>query len=271
MGHNCAFSHSLQAKRPICKFFLSLQGCKNGGSCFFLHDVNQLPSSTRQIACLAEDGHASPASFLQLLPTSSDGCILLLDDTDMRFTLKLIPYLDPSKIISTSRLSERSICDASLTGVRTLWGIRHPHQAIIVKVGECRIPWSEIKCVLWYPNLDYYRNDLDSQKILVKNFFEYLAIRILGDALYEVRVIVTMNNIKFSEIQVEKLGRDCFFFLRESFPFDETSFGHLIDGTVVYKSMVVSRATSYVFDLQPPTDIQFGDYASALHNILHDD
>lgn len=25
MGNNCAFSHSLEAKRPICKFFLSLQ------------------------------------------------------------------------------------------------------------------------------------------------------------------------------------------------------------------------------------------------------
>ncbi|KAJ6710506.1 hypothetical protein OIU74_011384 [Salix koriyanagi] len=37
-----------------------------------------------------------------------------------------------------------------------------------------------------------------------------------ADALYEVQVILTMNNIKFSLLQVEKLGRDSFFFLGES-------------------------------------------------------
>lgn len=69
--------------------------------------------------------------------------------------------------------------------------------------------------------------------------------------------------------QVEKLGSDCFFFLTESFPFDEKSFGKLSDSVTTKKPMLVSTAISYVFDLHPPTDIQFGDYAATLHKHLH--
>lgn len=69
---------------------------------------------------------------------------------------------------------------------------------------------------------------------------------------------------------MEKLGRDSFFFLRESFPFDEASFGELSDVLTTRKPMLASRPISYVFDLQPPTDIQFDDYAATLRKCLHD-
>ena len=59
-----------------------------------------------------------------------------------------------------------------------------------------------MKCVLWFPNFESYGENLDRQKLLLQNFFEYLAIRILADALYEVRVILTMNNFRFSQLQV---------------------------------------------------------------------
>ena len=68
---------------------------------------------------------------------------------------------------------------------------------------------------------------------------------------------------------MEKLGRDCFFFLERSFPFDESSFGELTDKVTTRKPMLVSRATSYVFNLHPPTDIQFGDYAAAFNKRIH--
>lgn len=68
---------------------------------------------------------------------------------------------------------------------------------------------------------------------------------------------------------MEKLGRDCFFFLKHSFPFDESSFGELTDKINTKKTMLVSSATSYVFSLYPPTDIQFGDYAAAFTKRLH--
>lgn len=168
--------------------------------------MHQLASSSQRIACLPEDDRANPASFLQLLPTASDGCILLLDDNDMRFTLSLIPHIDPHKIISTTRLSTTSIYDTLLTGVITLWGMPHPCHPIISNVGKRLFLWSGIKCVLWFPDLEEYSEDLYRQKNLVKNFFEYMAIRILGDSLYEVRVIVTMNNIQFSQMQVISLS-----------------------------------------------------------------
>lgn len=66
------------------------------------------------------------------------------------------------------------------------------------------------------------------------------------------------------------MARDSFFFLSESFPFDEMSFGELSDTVNTKRPMLVSRAISYVFDLHPPTDFQFGDYAAVLHRCLHD-
>ncbi|KAH9730442.1 DExH-box ATP-dependent RNA helicase DExH8 [Citrus sinensis] len=269
-GTGCPFSHSLQAKRPACKFFYSLQGCRNGDSCVFSHDLGQpvLPSSS--FTCLPEDGVANAASLLRLFPTSSDGSILLLDDTDMHFSANLACLYDPSRIISTTCLSDSAICDTSLAGIRILWGLCHSLKTVISEAGDNPIPWKEVKCVLWYPSLESYSENLESQKTLVQNFFEHLAIRMLADALYDTRVIITMNNIKFAQLQVEKLARDSFFFLSESFPFDEMSFGELSDTVNTKRPMLVSRAISYVFDLHPPTDFQFGDYAAVLHRCLHD-
>ncbi|XP_021281215.1 DExH-box ATP-dependent RNA helicase DExH8 isoform X2 [Herrania umbratica] len=269
-GSLCRFSHSLQAKKPACKFFFSLQGCKNGHLCSFSHDSYQSVSSYSSDVCLPEEEHADASSLLRLLPTSTNGCILLLDDTNMHFTSNLANHCNPSRIISTTSLTETSMTDPSLTGVRILWGLHHPYQTIISYTGENPIPWNEVKLVLWFPYLDGYAEDLDRQKILVQNFFEYLAIRVLSDALFEVKVILAINNIKFSQLQVEKLARESFFFLTESFPFDQTSFGELLDTVTLNKPMLASRSISYVFDLHPPSDIQFGDYASVLHKHLHD-
>lgn len=268
-GNLCRFSHSLEATKPTCKFFFSLQGCRNGKLCPFSHDSYHSVSSYSSNGCLLEDDHADASSLLRLLPTSSDGCTLLLDDTNMHFTSNLANHCDPSRILSTTNLTETSFSDPLLTGVRILWGLHHPYQTIISNSGDNPIPWNEVKLVLWFPYLDGYCENLDGQKIVVRNFFEYLAIRILNDALFEVKVILAMNNIKFSQLQVEKLARDSFFFLSESFPFDEMSFGELLDTVTHKKPMVASRAISYVFELHPPSDIQFGDYTSVLHKHLH--
>ncbi|OMO81923.1 Zinc finger, CCCH-type [Corchorus olitorius] len=269
-GSLCRFSHSLQAKKPACKFFFSLQGCRNGDLCSFSHDSDHSVSSYSSNVCLQEDDHADASSLLQLLPTSSDGCVLLLDDTNMHFTTNLANHCDPSRIICTTSLTETVITDPSLTGVRILWDLHHPYQTIISIRGDNLIPWNEVKLVLWFPYLDGYSENSEMQKSLVKNFFEYLAIRMMSDALFETRVILAMNNIIFSQLQVERLARESFFFLTQSFPFDEASFGELLDTVTVNKPMVASRPISYVFDLHPPSDIQFGDYASAFHKHLYD-
>ena len=69
--------------------------------------------------------------------------------------------------------------------------------------------------------------------------------------------------------QVEKLGRECFFFLTESFPFDESSFGELRDVLNTKRPLAASSPISYVFDLHPPSDLRFGDYAADFHSHLH--
>ncbi|XP_015892017.2 DExH-box ATP-dependent RNA helicase DExH8 [Ziziphus jujuba] len=265
-GSECVFSHSLQSKRPTCKYFLSLQGCRNGQSCVFSHDggAHRSASSFNPTLCLQEEGNAKTASLLQLFPTSSYERILLLDDIDLHFTSNFARHFDPAKIICTTCLSETSIFDSSLEDVTILWGLYNPYQAIISKLGANRIPWRCIKCVLWFPNFESYGENLDRQRILLQSFFEYMAIRILADALNVVQVILTMNNLRFSQLEVEKLGRDSFFFLKKSFPFDERSFGQLPDKVPNKKPMVVSRPFSYVFNLHRPSEIQFGDYAAVL-------
>ncbi|MBA0620836.1 hypothetical protein Godav_006508 [Gossypium davidsonii] len=244
-------------------------GCRNGDLCSFSHDSYQPISSYGSNVCQPEADHADASSLLRLFGTSSVGYILLLDDANMHFTSNLANHCKPSRIISTTSLTETSICDPLLTDVRILWGLHHPYQTILNK-GENPIPWNEVKIVLWFPYLDSHSDDLDVQKILVQNFFEYLAIRILGDTLFEVKIILAMNNIKFSQLEVEKLARESFFFLTESFPFDEASFGELLDTVTVNKPMLMPRSVSYVFDMQPPSDMQFGDYASVFQKHLHD-
>lgn len=101
---------------------------------------------------------------------------------------------------------------------------------------------------------------------------EYTMVSKLEISLIYVYVVgSTYSDMKiFLSFQVERLARESFFFLIKSFPFEETSFGELSDTITINKPMLQSRAVSYVFDLHPPADIQFGDYAAALHKCLHD-
>ncbi|KAL0459690.1 UNVERIFIED_CONTAM: DExH-box ATP-dependent RNA helicase DExH8 [Sesamum latifolium] len=216
---------------------MCLQGCRNGESCFFSHDSDMLAiSSTESSLCFPEEDNKDAESLLQYFPTSHM-------DTEP-FTL-----------------------DPSLMGTNILWGLSHPYQTIMSREGDNVVPWDAVKCVLWFPR---FGNEYgEGQKSLIRTFFNYLAIRILADALHEVQVILTMNNIRFSQLQVEKLARDSFFFLEQSFLFDDTSFGELFDEVTAKKSMLVSKPISYVFGLHPPTDFQFGDYATLLHQHLH--
>ena len=65
------------------------------------------------------------------------------------------------------------------------------------------------------------------------------------------------------------MGRDSFFFLGESFPFDEASFGHMLNTATTRKPMMASKPVSYVFILRPPADVQFDNYAAILQKHLH--
>ncbi|XP_019188715.1 PREDICTED: DExH-box ATP-dependent RNA helicase DExH8 [Ipomoea nil] len=251
-GSQCLYSHSLEAKKPVCKFFFSLQGCRNGDSCFFSHDSVPSFLSHKSGPCLPEDQDTNIAFYLRFFPEPSDGCVLVLDDTDLYFSSNIAYHYKPSSIIATTSLQDESTLDQRPAGVRVLWGLPHPQQTIMPSSRESAIPWNDVKCLLWFPRFD--AEHLEEQKSVVQAFFEHLAIRMLENVLYGVEVIITMNNIHFSYFQVEKLARECFFFLRESFPFDEESLGQFYDdGVIPKRQMQLSVPISYVFTLHTPT------------------
>lgn len=234
---------------------------------FIMTWVNQLHLLTDQVLCFPEDENVDAALLLRLFPTSSYGCILLLDDIGLHFSLHLSNHYDPSRIICTTSLPEGSILEPSLANAQILWGLSHPNETIISKAADNPIPWNDVKCVLWFPNFDGSSENWEEQKSVVRSFFECLAIRMTEEALLGVLVILTMNNIRFSQLQVEMLGRESFFFLGESFPFDESSFGKLSDKVNIKKPMVVSKPISYVFYMNLPPVNTSDDYTTAFHQL----
>ncbi|KAJ6817408.1 zinc finger CCCH domain-containing protein 4 [Iris pallida] len=266
-GDQCYFSHSLQAKRPTCKFFLTLQGCRNGASCYFSHAHDPSSALSTTPTCSPENEYATPYSFLQLLPTTADGCVFLLNDTNLSFTSCLSYLYAPSKIITTTPHAHSEELDAFSNGAKVLWNVSNPYYSIIETKGKHPIPWKNVCSVLWFPDND--AEDANIQIRFIQTFFELLAIRILAETLYDLQVIITMNNIRFAQLQVERLARECFFNLARSFPFDESTFGKLSNGCGIARPMQVSAPISYVFDMHPPKDVQFGDYAAVLYKGLY--
>ncbi|KAG0495418.1 hypothetical protein HPP92_000109 [Vanilla planifolia] len=267
-GEECYFSHSLQAKRPLCKFFLSFQGCRNGDSCVFLHDYGpRMLSVAQPNTCFQEDDPNSGHSFLQLLPSNNDYFLLVLNDKNLHFTSNLARYLSPTRIIATTIHPDSSGINAFPTGLRVLYNTRQPWQSIVETKGNTFIPWKEVHSVLWFA--DFEAEDAGNECHTLQSFFEFLAVRILAERLLKVRPIIIMNNIRFAQFQVERMARDCFFFLTKSVPFNESTFGWFSGSCGITRSLQLSRPTCYAFEMFRPTDIQFGNYAAALHRGLY--
>lgn len=179
-----------------------MQGCRAGDGCFFSHDSDSLPISASQSSlCLPEDENVNEESLLQFFPAPSDGCVLLLDDIKLHFSSHLVHQYEPSCIISTTSETESFPLDPSLVSIKVLWGLSHPHQTIISTEGHDLVPWSEVRCVLWFPRFGNEPGE-GHHKTLVLTFFSYLAVRFLADTLYGVQVILTMNNMRFSNLEV---------------------------------------------------------------------
>lgn len=188
---------------------MCLQGCRNGGSCYFSHDSNSLAISDPESGSYCQENEGSDVeSLMRYFPLSSEGCILVLDDIDLHFSSYISLYIDASRIISTTSETNPSVLHPSLKVTNILCGLSHPNETILFKAGRSEVPWDEVKCVLWFPRIDGEHGD--EQKHLMQNFFIYMAIRLLADALHEVQVILTMNNNRFSQIQV--LEEVCLFY-----------------------------------------------------------
>lgn len=146
-----------------------------------------------------EDEAASTNSFLQLLPKNGHGCVLVLNDKDLRFTSNLTHHCDPAKIFVTTHPYSSDLV-ALPTGVKILWNMSKPCNSIIETKGDVSIPWKEVQSVLWFVETD--GSDADIQYSLMQKFFEFLAIRVLAETIYHLQVIVTVNNIRFAQLQV---------------------------------------------------------------------
>ncbi|KAG9157973.1 hypothetical protein Leryth_000145 [Lithospermum erythrorhizon] len=268
-GSECKFLHVLPSPeyKPVCKFFLSLQGCRNGSSCTFSHDLGCSASMGNALPrCNPNNEFADVGRLLQYFPPSSEGCVLLLDDTDFRFTSHLIHHYDPFNIIATSSQKYDTNEHPPIGFVRDLIDLSDEYQIIISGGGKHRVPWGNVMCVLWFPSIN--SENWGAYKHRLQTFFEYLAIRMLADSLFHVQVVLTMNNLRFSQLQVEKVARECFFFLKESFPYSERSLGSLDDDISTKKPMVVAQPFSYIFTLLPPTNANFRDCITFLHHNL---
>ncbi|CAL5437258.1 unnamed protein product [Camellia sinensis] len=167
---------------------------RNGDKCEFSHDVGpSTSSSSRSSLCLPEDEIVYATSLLRLFPTSYDGCILLLDDTDFHFSSHLSRHYDPSKILMHPSLVSEFF-GAFLTPPRQLSPKQRTTQSHGVKSSVSYDFPNSIATVKTWKN-----------RSLLQTFFKYLAIRILADELHEVQVILTMNNIRFLDYRVQIL------------------------------------------------------------------
>ncbi|CAM8987819.1 unnamed protein product [Rhodiola kirilowii] len=256
-GSQCLFSHSIHARVSACKFFFSFQGCRNGESCYFSHTADpSVASIEKSSLCKPEDRRANYAQMLRFFPKAAAECILLLDESNLHFSSYVSHLADNFKIFTPTTLPKATYSSRIFNSARVLWSSHNSGEAIIPNLDHDTILWDKVRSILWFPTFDSCDPNKEEQKNLVKIFFQDMALRILRDSLFNIRIIVTMNNIRFSQIQVEKWARNCFFFLGESFPFDESTFGELQDKITFKKDMVNPLPVSYVFHMHPTQDIR---------------
>lgn len=265
-GDTCRFSHLSSAPKPVCKFFLTLQGCRNGNSCSFSHDCGSLISSSITSGICSQEDRATSVCCRKLLPAGGDGHILVMNDKDLQFSCKLCRYYDPSKIVACTPGLHLIEPDSVTNGLKILQNVADPSQLIIGGEHELPVPWTKLQRVFWFADFD--SDESMNKQVLLQKFFEHIAIKTLSETLSNLQVILIMNNTKFVQLQVERLARECFFFLDESFMFDEATLGWFSDTPSYPKGMQVSAPVAYVFGMHPPTGIQFGDYPTELRSLM---
>uniref|UniRef100_J3KYE9 Zinc finger CCCH domain-containing protein 4 n=1 Tax=Oryza brachyantha TaxID=4533 RepID=J3KYE9_ORYBR len=253
-GDTCHFSHSSLAPRPICKFFLTLQGCRNGNSCSFSHDSGSLVSSSITSGFCSQEDRATSVCCKRLLPAAGDGYILVMNDKSLQFSCKLCNYYDPTKIIACTPGFQSVESDSVTKGLKILQNLTDPYHLLIGGEHKLSVPWTKLRRVFWFADLD--SDESIGEQDLLQKFFKYIAIKTLSEKLSDLQVIVIMNNTKFVQLQVERLARECFLFLGESFMFDEATLGWFSDTPRYPRGMQVSAPVAYIFNMHAPTGVQ---------------
>ncbi|KAL6626494.1 hypothetical protein ACP70R_030220 [Stipagrostis hirtigluma subsp. patula] len=265
-GAACHFSHSYSAPKPVCKFFLTLQGCRNGDSCPYSHDCGYLaPLSITSGISSQEDG-ATSLCCTKLLPADGDGHVLVMNDKKLEFSCRLCHYHNACKIVACTPGLQSIESDPNTKGLKIFQNLSDPSLLITGREHKLPVPWTKLQRVFWFADFD--SNESTSEQVLLQKFFEHIAIKILSEPLSGLQVILIMRNTNFIQLQAERLARECFFFLSESFMFDEATLGWFSDTSRYPRGRQVSAPVVYVFNMHPPSVAQFGDYPAELRKAL---
>ncbi|KAL6850538.1 hypothetical protein ACP4OV_021165 [Aristida adscensionis] len=265
-GGTCRFSHSICAPKPVCKFFLTLQGCKNGNFCPFSHDSGRMISSAVTSGICSQEGRATSQCHAKLLPADRDRHILVLNDKTLQFSTRLCCYYDACKIVACTPNLQSIESDPLTKDLRILQSVVDPSLLVTGQEHKLPIPWAKLQRVFWFADFD--RDESISQRVLLQKFLEHIAMKILSETLHDLQVILIMNNTKFIELQVERIARECFFYLGESFLFDEATLGWFADTPRDLRGMQLSAPVAYVFNMHPPSVTLFGDYPTELRKVV---
>lgn len=177
--------------------------------CFYSHHLGAHPrisspspsvQSSPKIS-LQEDKTASPHTFINSLVRSRDGYILILSDNDLTFTSKLSHFFNSRKLITATPLSFSSELTSLVPGTNVIWDAIDISSVITEANGQnLPMSWSEVGCVVWC--VDFEAKDTSWYLKKVQEFFERLAVRALVDKLYNLRVVLTINNVNFTQLKV---------------------------------------------------------------------
>nr|CAB3476753.1 unnamed protein product [Digitaria exilis] len=266
-GAACRFSHSSLAPKPVCKFFLTLQGCRNGSSCPYSHDTGSLISTPMTSGICSQEGRrATSLCCTRLFPADGDGHILILNDKNLQFSSNLSQYYDACKIVAGTPGLQSLESYSVPKGLKILQNLADPSSLITAREHKLSVPWTKLKRVFWFADFD--NEESAGEQVLLQKFFESIAIKILSERLSDLQVILIMKNTRYIQLQVERLARECFFFLSESFMFDEATLGWFSDISRHPRGMQVSAPVTYIFNMHPPSITQFGDYPAELRKAL---
>ncbi|KAI5062983.1 hypothetical protein GOP47_0021530 [Adiantum capillus-veneris] len=226
-GTECHFAHDFTAKRSVCKYFMTEHGCRYGELCEFRHPGSSEILPIQESSVVFEGSLPSDRDLLSLWPLSEKGMIFIYGEEDFSFTWNLSQYYPSNCLLATSSNEDecmhlktetaikQRVNQLSEAGVEIKWGLE------LHSLPSDR--WENISCVLWTIKRDKPDDESLAKRLL--DFFSSLSVILLSGCRADIALILTMYNDQYSRYQVERLARNCFFFLEQSIPFDSMTFG----------------------------------------------
>ncbi|KAJ7528757.1 hypothetical protein O6H91_15G018000 [Diphasiastrum complanatum] len=226
-GNSCSFAHSLSAKPATCKFFMSASGCRYGEGCRFWHDYQIVLSSEEELTAELEEAISS--GMLEYLTVNK--YVLLIGDSDFSFAKYLASIYEPTSILATMVKTKAEVLEASnvceefeqivQSGIQVLWGIDPTvfvPRSCIKNIREDEKLWAEVGCIVW--NFPFLGSDEDTntKRNSIARFFASISLVLMMLHNTQVSVLLTKSNSQYAQLQVERVARESFFFLRRSFP-----------------------------------------------------